>query len=558
MFITGVKPAPTSEKQRFLKALMHRLYFVTSLKFWLAIVALIGLLACMTYQFFLGYSYESNETTNEYLRFARASSYAILVLLAVLTLPVMRNSITFIRSKSIAKYLPLNKNRRLHHYLAHLLILLVCIHASQYLFYYDSLEPDFADILLAKESDLVRSMQTTMYEFVSEDESIDLVANWITQGASHDRYLSEIKPLLKEDCTCCHSKGSSQTWAVPDLSLTQYNEVLRWTDSGLASKQLKINISGLLMFIIILLIWVMALDVIRKRVFHHFQKIHRLAYLIVMLLLLHLPLNSAWLVPALVLLVLEIYQSRYRNVYRNCPAQITPLDKDVVRLTINRPERFIIKVGYYVLIRIPGINKHEWHPFSLTGPRPSELQLVLKIRLLGDWTKQLAEQAEQLNSVDVRGPFASPATMTQHSQHCWLMAAGIGITPFLGILRQHALHTKQNKQIQVLWVLKERQLLDWLKPLIVSMAQQHRLKCNIQLYLTCDIGSIQLPDWCHHLPDNVSIKLTTGRPNWSEISAQMGDYDIKPDCYSCGPKSFSKQVARLCRRHKLGFIEEQF
>ncbi|WP_415641181.1 hypothetical protein [Shewanella violacea] len=521
-------------------------------------LALVSLLACMSYQFYLGYSYESNETTNQYLRFARATSYAIFVLLAVLSLPVMRNSITFIRSKPIAKYLPLNKNRKLHHYLAHVFMLLVSIHASQYLFYYDSLATDFTDTLLAKESDLVRSMQTTMYEFVSEDESIILVADWITQGASHEAYLSEIKPFLKEDCTSCHSKGSSQTWAVPELSLTQYGEVLEWTNSGLTSKQFRINISGLLMFVITLLIWVMALRVVRKRLYQHFQKVHRLAYLMVMLVLLHLPLNSAWLVPMLVLIVLEVYLCRYRNIYRNCQAVMTPLAKDVIRLTIERPEGFVINAGYYVQIRIPSINKHEWHPFSLTGPRPKEQQLVLKIRLLGDWTKQLAKQVKSFNDVDIRGPFASPARITLHSKHSWLMAAGIGITPFLGVLRQHALHPKQDKQIQLLWVVKELQLLAWLKPLIEPLAQQSTLRCNIQLYLTCDIEPMQLPDWCHHLSDNLTISLTMGRPNWSEISTKMGKYDIKPDCYTCGPKSFSKQVARLCRSNKLNFIEEQF
>ncbi len=533
-------------------------YLSLSPRFWIGLLGLLILISTITYQFSQGYLYESNETTNIYLKLARGGSYAMLVLLAVLWLPVMGHTITWLREHRIGVWLPLNRNRKLHHWLGHGLLVLAVLHGCQYVFYYTTLQSPLPNTLLGRESDIVRAMRTTMYEFVSEDESIELVANWIAQGAPFNRYKEEIQPLLKEDCTKCHSNSSSQTWAVPELPLNDYREALEWTSSGVNSKQFRINFSGLLLLTITLLIWFIALAPVRRRIYHQFQQVHRLSYPLVVILTIHLINSLLWLLVPMIFLMVEIYLSRQRNLYLNCEAKQTEAASDIIRLEIKRPKSFDIRAGHYVQIRIPCLSRYEWHPFSLTGPREHDDQLVLKIRCRGDWTRKLAEQKQLPIQVDLRGPYASPATLAKHSANHLLLAGGIGITPFLGLLHNLTQKTGTTGEIHLMWVFKEIKLLQWLQPLVSLIDRQSGFHCHWHLYLTTDSAANSVPEWINNPPSNLHISLQRGRPNLPSLISQIIQHSSTPDCYICGPDSFTKQAATACRDRQLRVTQEHF
>lgn len=537
---------------------LFRLHKLTTPKFWIGSLWILLLLAATSYQFWLGYQYNSNETTNLYLNLARGSSYAMLVVLAILWLPVMRNTITWLRRSRIGLWLPLNQNRQLHRWLGHGMIALAVLHGSQYLFYFNTLETPFTATLLGNESDMVRAMQTTMYEFVSEDESIETMSTWIAQGASREQYETLIHPLLKEDCTKCHSNSSTQTWAVQDLPLNRYEDVVNWTDSGITSKQFRVNVSGIVMLALTLLIWLTTLSPIRNKIYHRFQQVHRLGYLFAILLPLHLPNSLFWLQVPLVLLVLELYFSRYKNLYRHCEAQLTEAGKDVVRLTIKCPKTFEIQAGHYVQIRIPDLNRQEWHPFSLTGPRESHDQIVLKIRCRGDWTQQLAELDRSQLQVDLRGPYASPAALAKHSSSYLMLAGGIGITPFLGLLRKLLQPPRTEGDIHLVWVLKDPLLLNWLQPLVTLIAHHSALHCHWHLYLTTVSLADHRPEWLNNLPENLHVSLHQGRPEWSSLMSHIEKLSTTPDCFVCGPEQFATQVANACHSMRWRVTQEHF
>jgi len=324
------------------------------------------------------------------------------------------------------------------------------------------------------------------------------------------------------------------------------------------SKQFRVNISGLLMLFFALLIWLTALKPIRHKVYHRFQQIHRLGYALAVLLILHIPNNLIWLQVPLALLIIEVYLSRYKKLYRNCDAQLTKVDEEVVRLNIKCPQSVKIKAGHYVQIRIPSINRQEWHPFSLTGPRESNEQLILKIRCRGDWTQQLAKLGDTQLKLDLRGPYASPTSLSQHSKSSTLMlAAGIGITPFLGLLRaQFITPNTAATNSHLVWVLKEPSLLRWLEPLINLIAQQPELVCHWHLYLTS--SEVHLPEWINNLPVNLQVSLNQGRPNWADLLSHIEEHSSTPDCFICGPTSFAKQASNACRTRRWRVTQEHF
>jgi predicted ferric reductase len=106
---------------------------------------------------------------------------------------------------------------------------------------------------------------------------------------------------------------------------------------------------------------------------------------------------------------------------------------DLVMRPVDR--RMMYEPGTFVFLRVPELKEHkkELHPFSLTSS-PVDRDLRLSIRMVGDFTRGLAS-LEAGRHLEVYGPFGgfTPHRFARfHRLVC--IGAGIGITPFLGIL----------------------------------------------------------------------------------------------------------------------------
>lgn len=104
--------------------------------------------------------------------------------------------------------------------------------------------------------ELVASMKGSMYEHVTEDGDIDLVDQWIKNGAKHDDpdYV-DVAEIIKLDCTNCHSRSSKMKKAIPSMPFENYEEIKEHTQAGYSwktmSKQAHIHMYGIAMFLII-------------------------------------------------------------------------------------------------------------------------------------------------------------------------------------------------------------------------------------------------------------------------------------------------------------------
>jgi hypothetical protein len=85
---------------------------------------------------------------------------------------------------------------------------------------------------------LVSAMRGSMYEHVTEDESIVVVERWIAAGATEAGYDDGVVTVMEEDCTDCHSKTSTMTDAMPSMPLTSYEEVSMLAAPGLPAGKL--------------------------------------------------------------------------------------------------------------------------------------------------------------------------------------------------------------------------------------------------------------------------------------------------------------------------------
>jgi predicted ferric reductase len=104
---------------------------------------------------------------------------------------------------------------------------------------------------------------------------------------------------------------------------------------------------------------------------------------------------------------------------------------------VMRPQdrRMMYEPGTFVFIAVPAFEgqQHELHPFSISSS-PVERDLRVSVRQVGDFTRRLGT-LEPGQPIQVYGPFGgfTPQRFAPYRRLVWI-GAGIGITPFLGML----------------------------------------------------------------------------------------------------------------------------
>lgn len=109
--------------------------------------------------------------------------------------------------------------------------------------------------------------------------------------------------------------------------------------------------------------------------------------------------------------------------------------EDTVDLVM-RPtsRRMLYEPGTFVFINRPDRNRRELHPFSISSS-PAERDLRVSVQMVGDFTRGLLD-LNPGDPIEVFGPFGG---FTPHRygdyRRLICIGSGIGITPFLGMLR---------------------------------------------------------------------------------------------------------------------------
>jgi len=139
-------------------------------------------------------------------------------------------------------------------------------------------------------------------------------------------------------------------------------------------------------------------------------------------------------------------------------------DKPVLQLRMTKPDSWRsgpkkAESGMYCFVKCVDISGYEWHPFTLTSA-PHEDFVEVHIRGLGDWTAELCKRFEAVNdsqdrTVDssdersaesllaiprypvmaLEGPYGAPAQGYDRFKVLLLVGGGIGVTPFISILK---------------------------------------------------------------------------------------------------------------------------
>ncbi|KAG6771966.1 hypothetical protein POTOM_023361 [Populus tomentosa] len=164
--------------------------------------------------------------------------------------------------------------------------------------------------------------------------------------------------------------------------------------------------------------------------FNAFWYSHHLTGVVYILLLVHgtfLFLAHKWYqkttwmyisAPLLLYMVERNVRTRRSEHYSVKLLKLSVLPGNVLSLILSKPQGFKYKSGQYIFLQCPAISSFEWHPFSITSA-PGDDHLSVHIRVVGDWTEELKRVFTEENespSVIGRAKFGQLGRMDQTRQ----------------------------------------------------------------------------------------------------------------------------------------------
>ncbi|KAG6553108.1 hypothetical protein Mapa_005446 [Marchantia paleacea] len=323
---------------------------------------------------------------------------------------------------------------------------------------------------------------------------------------------------------------------------------------------------------------------------------------------------------------------------------------NVLALHFAKPPNFKYKSGMYMFLKCPEISPFEWHPFSITSA-PGDAYLSVHIRTLGDWTQALRNLFQEASGgkkrlqtvnnwglsgelvqnvsfpkVCIDGPYGAPAQDYRNYDVLLLVGLGIGATPFISILKDMLNHIKDDSvhhsmqsvasltsmgsdisigesvgnssmgsaspfveagsknsngmppasparkprkhgttNAYFYWVTREQGSFDWFRGVMKEVEEiDHKQVIEMHNYLTSvyeegDARSalIMMVQALHHAKNGVDFVSGTrarthfARPNWKKVFSRLAatHKDKRVGVFYCGPSVLAKELDHLAKRY---------
>ncbi|XP_059642733.1 respiratory burst oxidase homolog protein C-like isoform X2 [Cornus florida] len=259
---------------------------------------------------------------------------------------------------------------------------------------------------------------------------------------------------------------------------------------------------------------------------------------------------------------------------------------NVLMLRMSKPDGFEYKSGQYMFVKCAAVSRFEWHPFSITSA-PGEDKLSVHIRALGDWTRQIKtvfqrelEAGVQGNKkpvmihsfprVLIDGPYGAPAQDYKKYEVVLLVGLGIGATPMISIVKDIVNNGNgeaggdshfNTKRAYFYWMTKEQGSYEWFKEVMNEIPKmdkngviEMRNYCT-SVYEEGDARSalIAMIQSLHHAKNGVDVvsgtcvKCHFGRPNWYKVFKRIARIhsDATVGVFYCGQQGLVKDLKKL-------------
>ncbi|GLJ10654.1 hypothetical protein SUGI_0132520 [Cryptomeria japonica] len=388
---------------------------------WVIILWAFAMIALFTWKFFQYKDKQSFKVMGYCLLTAKGAAETLKLNMALILLPVCRNTITWLRSTKLGLFVPFDDNINFHKTIAAAIVVGVLLHVGNHL------ACDFPRLVNAPQEKFSLIEKDFHYK---QPTYGDLV------------------------------KGPEGITGILMVILMSISFILatRWFRRNVVKLPRPFN---------------------RLTGFNAFWYSHHLFAIVYVLLIIHGSMiylahkwtaKSTWMYLAVPFLlytaerILRFFRSGYRSV-RILKFSMYP--GNVLSVIMSKPQGFKYKSGQYIFLKCPAVSPFEWHPFSITSA-PGDDYISVHIRTLGDWTQELkrifagicelqtigksgAEVTPEksvgisLPKLFVDGPYGAPAQDYRNYDVLLLVGLGIGATPFISILKDMLINIKYSE-----------------------------------------------------------------------------------------------------------------
>ncbi|KAK3227915.1 hypothetical protein Dsin_007777 [Dipteronia sinensis] len=546
-------------------------------RLWVLSVWILIMIGLFLWKFFQYKQKSASHVMGYCLLTAKGAAETLKFNMALILLPVCRNTITWLRSTKLGFFVPFDDNINFHKTIAAAIVVGVILHVGNHL------ACDFPRLTNASKVDYEKYMSGYF-------------------GKVKPTYLDLLKGI----------EGVTGILMVIFMTIA-FTLATRWFRRNLIKLPKPFD---------------------RLTGFNAFWYSHHLFVIVYILLIIHGTflylahrwyLKTTWMYLAVPVLLyagertLRIFRSGFATV-RLLKVAIYP--GNVLTLQMSKPPQFRYKSGQYMFVQCPAVSPFEWHPFSITSA-PGDDYLSVHIRQLGDWTQELkrvfSEACElpvagksgllradettkkSLPKLLIDGPYGAPAQDYRNYDVLLLVGLGIGATPFISILKDLLINiVKQEEQADSVsdfsrtsdmsvgnddsitsnkvspkrkkvlrttnayfyWVTREQGSFDWFKGVMNEIADlDQRGVIEMHNYLTSvyeegDARSalITMVQALNHAKNGVDIVSGTrvrthfARPNWKKVLSKLSSKhsNARIGVFYCGAPVLAKELSKLC------------
>ncbi|KAH0731629.1 hypothetical protein KY289_002817 [Solanum tuberosum] len=294
---------------------------------------------------------------------------------------------------------------------------------------------------------------------------------------------------------------------------------------------------------------------------------------------------------------------------------------NVMAVHMSKPQGFKYTSGQYIFVNCSDVSSFQWHPFTISSA-PGDDYLSMHIRTLGDWTSQLktlfskvcepptgdqsgllradvakADYKPRLPKLLIDGPYGAPAQDYKKYDVVLLVGLGIGATPLISIVKDVLNNIKQQKNIEdgtkgskrspfatkrayFYWVTREQGSFEWFKGVMDEVSENDQ-EGLIELHNYCTsvyeegdarsalitmLQSIQQAKSGVDIVSGTRVKTHFARPNWRQVFKRVtiNHPDQRIGVFYCGPQGLVGELRHLSQdfSHKTGtkfeFHKENF
>ncbi|XP_044256242.1 dual oxidase 2-like [Tribolium madens] len=338
--------------------------------------------------------------------------------------------------------------------------------------------------------------------------------------------------------------------------------------------------TGIVLTLIWALIYIFAQNVVRRNIYNWFWYTHNMYPLFFIFMVLHgtgrliqPPFFYYFFLGPVILFTIDsvISISRKKVAIPVIRAEILP--SNVTMLEFRKPENFQYKSGQWIRIASLGLNKNEYHPFTLSSS-PDEDNLTVHIRAVGPWTTHIRRLYDNFNKgssnsllpkLYLDGPYGEGHQDWNQFEISVLIGGGIGVTPFASILKDVVFRSNQTrcKKVYFIWVSRTQKQFEWLVDIIRELEYKDKrniISCHIfitQFFEKFDLRTTFLYICERHyqrisnrsLFTNLKAVTHFGRPHFKKFFytvASLHEDVHSVGVFSCGPPSMTTSVDSAC------------